>query len=130
MTPRRLFLSLLLGALALIVAPLASAQVFFSNLRVGSVVSYHTTVGTSTAAAIPSGSVSSNLLGWKICNDAVNSSTYLLVGKAADVGTDGTSLAPGACFVCPNCTGSTLKAANVKGQASSNGYSVLQYKQQ
>ena len=108
----------------------ANAQVFFSNTRVGSLVHTHTTVGTTAALAIPSASVSSNLLAWKICNDAVNTSTYLFVGKAADPATDGVQLAPGACFVCPNCVGVTLKAVNVKAQAASNGYSVIQYKQQ
>lgn len=108
----------------------AHAQVFFSNTRIGAVVQTHTTVGTTAAAAIPSASVSSNLLAWKICNDAVNTSTYLYVGKAADPSTDGTQLAPGACYVCPNCVAATLKTINVKAQAASNGYSVTQYKQQ
>src|SRR5690242_8928757 len=98
----------------------ASAQVFFSNTRVGSVVQTHATVGTAAALAISSSSVASNLLSWKVCNDAVNSSTYLYVGKAADPSTDGVQLAPGACFVCPNCNASTLKLVNLKAQASSN----------
>lgn len=127
---RRLPAFLLALVAALLVGAQAHAQVFFSNLRVGSVVQTHTTVGTSTTLAISSGSVSPSLIGWKLCNDAVNTSTYLLVGQAADVATDGTSLAPGACFECPNCVASTLKLAKVKGQAASNGYSILQYKQQ
>lgn len=108
----------------------AHAQVFFANTRVGNVVTKHTTVGTSTADAIADADVSPALLAWKICNDAVNTSTYLLVGEAVDVSTDGVSVAPGSCFECPNCNSATLKAIKVEGQASSNGYSVVQYKQQ
>lgn len=103
------------------------AQQFFSPVRVTRVAQYHTTVGTTTAAAIPSANVTGNLVSWKVCNDAVNTSTYLLVGQATDASTDGTSLAPGACFECANCTTSLLKLMKVKGQAASNGYSVLQY---
>ena len=124
------YLSLLLVASFLILAaPFANAQVFFSNLRVSNTFFSHTTVGTTTAAAISSSSVSPGLLGWKICNDAVNTSTYLLVGEAADVATDGRMLGPGKCFECPNCTPATLKAAKVKAQAAANGYSVVQFKQ-
>lgn len=126
----RRWLMLLTSLFVLATAQVATAQVFFSNTRVGAVVQTHTTVGTSTAAAIASASVSNNLLAWKICNDAVNTSTYLYVGKASDVSTDGVQLAPGACFECPNCVASALKAARVLGQAAANGYSVVQYKQQ
>lgn len=122
-----LCLALFLGAL---VSNVASAQVFFGNTRVGNVVYNHTTVGTSTTLAISSSSVSPNLLAWKICNDAVNTSTYMLVGEATDVATDGVSVGPGLCFECPNCNAATLKLIKVKGQAASNGYSVIQYKQQ
>lgn len=108
----------------------AEAQIFFGNTRVGRIVQSHTTVGTSTADAIADADVSPGLLGWKICNDAVNVSTYLLVGQAVDVSTDGVSVAPGTCFECPNCNAGTLKTIKVEGQASSNGYSVVQYKQQ
>lgn len=107
----------------------ADAQVFFANTRVGTVVQAHSTVGTAAADAIASASVGTNLLAWKICNDAVNSSTYLFVGKAADPATDGVQLDKGQCFECPNCNAATLKLIKVKAQASSNGYSVVQYKQ-
>lgn len=107
----------------------AQAQVFFSNTRVSNVIYSHSTVGTTTADAIADASVLPNLLAWKICNDAVNTSTYMLLGEAADVATDGVSLAPGTCFECPNCNAATLKAIKVKGQAASNGYSVVQFKQ-
>lgn len=121
-----------IGVLLSLVAwsSLASAQVFFSNTRVGSVVQSHATIGTSAAVAIAAASVSPNLLAWSICNDAVNTSTYLWVGKASDPSTDGTQLAPGACYACPNCLAVTLKAVRVLGQAASNGYSIIQYKQQ
>lgn len=115
---------------ALLLATPAPAQVFFANTRIGSVVQTHTTAGTTASLAIPSTSVSPNLLAWKLCNDAVNTSTYLFVGKAADPATDGTQLAPGACYVCPNCVATTLKTINVKAQAAANGYSITQYKQQ
>ena len=123
---RHVFLALIL----ICAASMAHAQVFFSNTRVGAVTQSHSTVGTSTTAAISSGSVAANLLAWQLCNDAVNTSTYLLVGKATDVATDGVMLGKGQCFVCPNCTGATLKLIKVKGQDASNGYSILQYKQQ
>jgi hypothetical protein len=116
--------------LSVVLAQAASAQVFFSNTRVGSVVQTHATIGTTAAVAIASASVSPNLLAWSICNDAVNTSTYLYVGKATDPTTDGTQLAPGACYACPNCLPATLKAVKIVGQAAANGYSVIQYKQQ
>lgn len=117
--------------LALLLAPSGplQAQVFFSNLRVTNAIFSHTTVGTSTADAISDSAVSPGLLGWKLCNDAVNTSTYLLVGEASDVSTDGVMIGPGICFECPNCTPSTLKAVRVEGQAASNGYSIVQFKQ-
>lgn len=107
----------------------ANAQQFFANSRITKLSQYHATVGTSAAAAIPGASVGGNVLAWKVCNDAVNTSTYLLVGLAADPATDGTMLAPGACYVCENCTTDLLKSLKVKAQAASNGYSVTQFRQ-
>ena len=107
----------------------ARADFFFSsNSRVVGVTPYHTTVGTTTALAIPAVSVITNLYGYQICNDAVNTSTYLQVGKATDVSTDGMRLAPGKCLMCENCNSDILKLMKVEGQASDNGYSVIQYK--
>jgi hypothetical protein len=126
---RRVCYLLLALSSFLTVALKSQAQVFFSNTRVSNVIFSHATVGTSSADAIADASVLPNLLAWKICNDAVNTSTYMFVGEASDVGTDGVSLAPGTCFECPNCNAATLKAARVKGQAASNGYSVVQFKQ-
>lgn len=108
----------------------ANAQVFFSNTRVGGIKSTHATIGTTTGDAIASASVNSGLLAWKICNDAVNTSTHLYVGEAADAATDGVQLGKGQCFECPNCNSATLKLIKVKAQAASNGYSVIQYRQQ
>jgi hypothetical protein len=39
------------------------------------------------------------------------------------------TLLPGACFECKNCKSSTLALLKVKGQAASNGYSVIQYRE-
>jgi hypothetical protein len=105
-------------------------QVFFANTRTTTVSHYHSTVGTATAIAIPSASVGGNLMSWKICNDAIQSggSTFMSVGQAADVSTDGVVIAPGACFECGNCTPATLKAMKVEGQAAGNGYSVIMFK--
>ena len=124
----RLFATALMTVLMLC-ANVASAQQVFSPVRVTKITNSHTTVGTATALAIPAASVGGNLLSWKVCNDAVNSSTYLIVGFAADAATDGTTLLPGACYECENCTPGLLKLVNVKGQAAANGYSVIQYRQ-
>lgn len=119
--------NILLAISALGLSALAQAQV--SQPRTNQIAYYRTTVGTTAADAIPAASVQSSIIGWELCNDAVNTSTYLAVGEAADPLTDGIRLAPGACHKCAACTGATLKALNVVGQAASNGYSVIQYKQ-
>ncbi len=114
---------------ALFAMPFAAhAQQFYSNVKASRISTYHTTVGTSTAAAIPSASVGGNLISFKICNDAVNTSTYLLVGLAVDVSTDGLMLDKGQCYECPNCSAAILKLLKVEAQAASNGYSVVQYR--
>ncbi len=88
------------------------------------------TQGVSSIVAIASASVLGNVGFWKICNDAVNTSTQLYVGKATDTESDGVALDKGACFVCAECTGAALKLMRVSGQAASNGYSVIQYQKQ
>lgn len=118
---------LALSALALI-STQAFAQQFFSNSRVVRVTQTHSTVGTSTAAAISASSVAGNMLSFKICNDAINTSTYLLVGQAADAATDGVMLDKGQCFECENCQAGVLKLLKVKAQAATNGYSIIQYR--
>lgn len=88
------------------------------------------TQGVSSILAIASASVVGNVGFWKICNDAVNTSTELFVGKAQDTESDGVALDKGACFVCAECTGAALKLMRVSAQAASNGYSVIQYQKQ
>lgn len=119
-----LFLSALL---AISFNPSAQAQT--SAPKAANIEFYHATVGTTTAKAIPSVSLKSAVIHWQICNDAVNTSTYLLVGEATDVATDGVSLAPGACVKCDACTMASLDKIKVKGQAAANGYSVVQFRQ-
>lgn len=126
---RKLFnVAALAAAVMLAIAPGARAQVFYSNLRIGSTIHTHSTVGTSTTLAISAGSVSSSLAGWRLCNDAVNTSTYLFLGEASDAATDGVQLDKAGCFECPNCSPATLKAVKLKAQAASNGYSITQFK--
>lgn len=115
------------GTLLALVAYTSQAQSYQS--RVGKVTLYRATVGTTTAAAIPGASIGGNVINFKICNDAVNTSTFLLVGTTADAATDGVSLGLGQCFECINCKGSLLSTLRVKGQAAGNGYSVTQYRE-
>lgn len=103
-----------------------ASAAYAQGARATKIVMYRNTVGTTTAAAIAS--PASDLIGWKICNDAENTSTHLLVGMASDVSTDGTMLAKGACYECTNCPQGALALMKVEGQAASNGYSVIQYK--
>jgi len=104
------------------------SQDFFNNERTARTTHIHATVGTTTADAINSTDIGGNVLTWKICNDIINTSTFLAVGKASDVSDDGTRLNKGDCFTCSNCKSSTLKLMRVEGQAASNGYSVIQYR--
>jgi len=123
------FLKLLLTiSVFLFISSVASADWFGENTRIKSVTPYHTTVGTSTALAIPSADVTGNIYRFEICNDAVNTSTYLAVGMDTDVSDDGIRLDKGACWACENCKPSILKLIKVEGQAATNGYSVFQYK--
>jgi hypothetical protein len=88
------------------------------------------TQGVSSIVSIASASVLGDVVMWKICNDAVNTSTELFVGKAQDTESDGVALDKGACFVCVDCSGAALKLMRVSAQAASNGYSVIQYQKQ
>jgi hypothetical protein len=101
---------------------------FVSSERITKITSYHSTVGTTTADAIATASIGTNVLGFSICNDAENTSTHLLVGQAADVSTDGTMLGKGQCYECLNCTSALLDALKVEAQAASNGYSIIVYR--
>lgn len=85
------------------------------------------TAGVSSTDAISSVDAKGDVVLWKICNDAVNSSTQLYVGKAMDTETDGVALNKGKCLVCDNCATALLKQMKVSAQASANGYSVIQY---
>lgn len=91
------------------------------------------TVGTSVAGvsgvvAISPSNAKGDVVLWKICNDAVNTSTHLFVGKSTtDPDSDGIMLGKGKCFVCENCATALLKEFYVSAQAASNGYSVTQY---
>jgi hypothetical protein len=121
-------MKVLLSTLLILAGSSAQAQQFFANSRITAVTFKRATVGTTTADAIATADIAGNVLSWKICNDAVNTSTYLIVGAAADVADDGVRLLPNACFVCDNCSGSLLDSLKVKAQAASNGYSITQYR--
>jgi hypothetical protein len=87
------------------------------------------TQGVSGTAAITSTEVLPGMLGYRICNAAGNSSTWLAIGKATlDPETDGVRLAPGKCLDCPSCTGKVLTDTKVSAQAASNAYTVVQFK--
>ncbi len=120
----------LFSLMLLLMANVAFAGWFSEeNNRISSVVTSHDAVGTTTDVAIASASVTGNIYGFEICNDPVNaSSTYLSVGLAADVTTDGVRLGLGKCYICENCKSSILKLLKVEGQGASNGYSVIQFK--
>ncbi len=85
------------------------------------------TQGVSSSLAVAS--VEPRAMGWRICNQAVQTSTWLAVGQAADTETDGVRLGKGKCYDCPSCSPSTLTVTRVSGQAASAEYSVVQFKQ-
>lgn len=95
--------------------------------KTDTLLQYHTTVGTTAAAAIPTANVGGQVLGWNVCADSGNTST-LALGQLTDPSTDGMLLGAGACFACPNCTNRPLKTMRVKGGAASQGYSVVQFR--
>lgn len=86
------------------------------------------TQGVSSSTAIASTDILGDVQYWKICADAVQSSTWLAVGEAVDTETDGVRLGKGKCFECLDCRGSVLSSLKVSGQAASAAYSVIQYK--
>lgn len=85
------------------------------------------TPGVSGLVAISPSDAKGDVVLWKICNDAVNTSTHLFVGKSVDPDSDGIMLGKGKCLVCENCAAALLKEFKVSAQAASNGYSVTQY---
>jgi hypothetical protein len=86
------------------------------------------TDGVNAVAAIAGGSIIGNLRGFQVCNDAVNTSTYMIIGWASTVNPLGRRIAPGDCFVCDECKVSILSNMKVAAQAAANGYSVVQFK--
>jgi len=114
--------------LSFFVSSIAFAQVVQYNERITRITNYQATVGTATADAIATATIGKDVVGWKICNNAVNTSTYLLVGQATDVSTDGMMLDKGQCLDCVNCTSALLDLMKVEGQAADNGYSIVVYR--
>lgn len=96
-------------------------------VRIKTVGFYHGTVGTTGTIAMPIASIPGNVVGWKVCNDAVNTSTQLFIGSLVDSVNVGSSLKKGQCFACVQCPGLTLHDVKLTGQAAANGYSVIQY---
>lgn len=87
------------------------------------------TQGVSGAVAIAAANVVPALMGWRICNYAVNTSTWLAIGEALDPETDGLRIGKGKCYDCPSCSPQSLKDIRLSSQAASNDYSVTQFKQ-
>lgn len=87
------------------------------------------TQGVSGAVAIAAADVVPGLMGWRICNYAVNTSTWLAVGETIDPETDGLRLGKGKCYDCPSCSPQSLKDIKLSSQAAANDYSVTQFKQ-
>lgn len=116
-----------LAYLTLIFSFFVSSVVLGANPRRISKVSYfHSTVGTTAQDAIPAGNVITRLQGWRICHDAGSTAGYLAVSNGADPATDGIRIAPDSCYLCDDCGSRGLLDANVKADAASTGYSVLQ----
>lgn len=106
----------------------AQAQVQLTQVRIGTVLYSHASIGTTAGAAISSASVGPAILGWTICADGANAS-YIALSNNADPDTDGVRIKAGECLACPSCSPATLKAAKVKGGAAAQLYAILQYKQ-
>lgn len=86
------------------------------------------TQGVSAVVPIAAANVLPGLLAWKICNDPDNgSSDWLDIGETT-AQTDGTRIAEGECYDCPNCTAQTLKDVRLSSEGGSNGYTVIQLK--
>jgi len=87
-----------------------------------------TTDGVSAEAAISSGDILPNLRGFWVCNDAVNTSTYLLIGWSVSVQSTGMRLGKGQCWKCEECNKAILSGMYVSGQADSNAYGIAMFK--
>ena len=98
-----------------------------SNRRVGLIKYHHATVGTSAQDAILASSVNSRIVGWRLCHDADSTANYLAASVGADPALDGIRLGAGQCFECDDCGSQGLIDLNVKADAASTGYSVIQF---
>lgn len=88
------------------------------------------TAGVSGTRAIADGDVQAADQGWRICNDGVQTSTWLAVGPTSgDPTTTGQRLGKGQCYLCLSCPSGLLKTLYVSSQAASDGYSIVQFKQ-
>lgn len=85
--------------------------------------------GVSSSALIATADIGSNITSWKVCSDAVQTSTYLFLGIGLDPSLAGVSLGKDKCFECKKCSGYLLRSLKVSSQAASNGYTVIQYRQ-
>lgn len=86
------------------------------------------TQGVSSTRLALDADIATNLVGWQVCNDGVNTSTALYISKGADPSSSGRSIMPGKCHQCEQCSDKILSQLYVSAQAASNGYSVLQFK--
>ena len=108
--------------------------VFFSSTyalganprRIAKIAYFHSTVGTTAQDAIPVGNVITRIQGWRICHDSDSTAGFLAISNGADPATDGIRIAADSCYLCDDCGSQGLIDANVKADAASTGYSVLQ----
>jgi len=85
--------------------------------------------GVSGALAISSGNLITDMRGFEVCNDAVNTSTYLILSWSATIARDnGLRLGKGECFQCHDCTKEVLSTMQVSSEANANAYAVIQWK--
>jgi len=87
-----------------------------------------TTDGVSAEAAIGASDIIANIRGFQVCNDAVNTSTYLLIGWSATVQDTGIRIGKGICYSCEECSRSILSNMYVSGQADANAYGIVQWR--
>jgi hypothetical protein len=114
--------------LFLLIAMIFSLSLFAEGRKANSVTYYHAEAGVGVTDAITATSVDKDTWGWMICEDAEATATFLAISSGADPALDGIRIGPGKCFYCENCGSKSLIDANVKAQAASTGYSVIQFK--
>lgn len=86
------------------------------------------TQGVSGTLAVQLADQKKDLVGWQICNDAVNTSTALYVANVTDPSAGGQSLGKGQCYYCVKCGNQLIGQVKVSAQAATNGYSVQQFR--